>query len=139
MFPAMINDWRQKMNLALPFYFVQLAPYPNGLSLSVCMSCFCPLMLSSSSSFPFLSLAPGGGLYPALRNAQLAATALDNVGYAVAVDLGDPTSPLVCSPSPYFLPSFSLFFSACSPTLFSPFLLCVVLLGLAVLGFDSSS
>lgn len=60
----MISDWRQKFDLVLPFYFVQMEGYPDG-----------------------------GGLYPALRESQMSALSLDNVGWANAIDLGDPTSP----------------------------------------------
>ena len=60
----MISDWRQKFNLVLPFYFVQMEAYPDG-----------------------------GGLYPALRASQMSALSLENVGWANAIDLGDPTSP----------------------------------------------
>eukprot|EP00043_Microstomoeca_roanoka_P000473 m.27831 g.27831 ORF g.27831 m.27831 type:complete len:504 (+) comp10338_c0_seq2:59-1570(+) len=60
-FPAMISDWRSKMQLSLPFFFVQLAAYSSDYSL--------------------------------IRQAQMAALQLENVGYAIAIDLGDPTSP----------------------------------------------
>jgi len=67
-FPAMINDWRNQLNLPnLFFLFVQLAPYTEGL----------------------------GDLYslPELRLAQEAALSLNNVGMATTIDLGDPLSP----------------------------------------------
>ena len=57
----MISDWRAKMELALPFYFVQLAAY--------------------------------GADYSLIRQAQMAALKLKDVGYALAIDIGDPTSP----------------------------------------------
>eukprot|EP00056_Hartaetosiga_gracilis_P020600 m.20567 g.20567 ORF g.20567 m.20567 type:complete len:821 (+) comp8585_c0_seq8:86-2548(+) len=60
-FPAMIHDWRLKMNLTLPFLFVQLAAYSSD--------------------------------YAEIRHAQMAALLLDNVAYAIAIDIGDPTSP----------------------------------------------
>jgi sialate O-acetylesterase len=68
LFPAMISDWRLKFSntaSGMPFFFVQLAAYPNG-----------------------------GGIYPQIRYAQTAALALPNVGMATAIDLGDPTSPI---------------------------------------------
>jgi len=67
-FPAMISDWRQKFvnsKSQFPFYFVQLAAYPEG-----------------------------GGAFPAIRNAQTEALKLQNVGMATAIDLGDPQSPV---------------------------------------------
>jgi len=64
MFPAMIADWRVKFRSELPFFFVELAAYPDG-----------------------------GGAYPAIRWAQTAALQLPNVGMATAIDLGDPDSP----------------------------------------------
>jgi hypothetical protein len=60
----MIADWRLKFGLPLPFFFVQLAAYPDG-----------------------------GATWPAQQIAQLSALSLPNVGYATAMDLGDPTSP----------------------------------------------
>jgi sialate O-acetylesterase len=60
-FPAMISDWRKKMDLSLPFYFVQLAAYSQD--------------------------------FAEMREAQMAALDLRDVGYAVAIDLGDPQSP----------------------------------------------
>jgi len=66
MFPAMIEDWRQKLQQpSLPFVFVDLAAYPDG-----------------------------GGMYPAIRMAQLAALALPRTGVVYAYDLGDPKSPV---------------------------------------------
>ena len=64
MFPAMINDWREKFKLRLPFFFVQLAAFPDGQ-----------------------------GIFPAFRYSQTAALNLSDVGMAVAIDLGDPGSP----------------------------------------------
>ena len=65
-FPAMIADWRAKMNAPnLTFVFVQLAAYPKHD-------------------------------YAETRNAQMTALRLPAVGYAVAVDLGDPASPWDC-------------------------------------------
>jgi sialate O-acetylesterase len=63
-FPAMISDWRVKFNLTLPFFFVQVAAYPDG-----------------------------GANWPQLQIAQTAALELDNMGMATAMDLGDPTAP----------------------------------------------
>jgi len=67
MFPAMINDWRANWAPAtgktFPFFFVQLAPFTASTS------------------------------WADTRQAQLAALSLPNVGFASAVDLGDPTSP----------------------------------------------
>lgn len=63
-FPAMIQDWRAKFGLALPFFFVQVAAY-----------------------------AAGGANWPVLQVAQTAALGLPQVGFATAMDLGDPTSP----------------------------------------------
>jgi hypothetical protein len=57
----MISDWRKKMDLSLPFYFVQLAAYSQD--------------------------------YAEIREAQMVALNLPDVGYAVAIDLGDPKSP----------------------------------------------
>jgi sialate O-acetylesterase len=65
-FPAMIADWRLKFNLTLPFFFVQLAAYDGRM---------------------------GGPTWPALQMAQLAALSLPSVGFASAMDLGDPTCP----------------------------------------------
>lgn len=67
MFPAMIADWRSSWAAGkdFPFLFVQLAPFTAG----------------SSSD------------WPDTREAQLAALKLPKVGYASAIDLGDPTSP----------------------------------------------
>ena len=47
-------------------------------------------------SFFFVQLAAlnNDWSWPKMREAQMAALKLDLVGYAVAVDLGDPTSPL---------------------------------------------
>lgn len=60
MFPAMIADWREKLGEPLmPFVFVDLAAYPQG-----------------------------GGQYPAIRMAQLAALALPRTGAVFAYDLG---------------------------------------------------
>ena len=59
-------------------------------------------MSNSNLTFVFVQLAayPKHD-YSEIRNAQMAALKLPNVGYAVAVDLGDPASPwhgltLVC-------------------------------------------
>lgn len=57
----MIADWRKKMSLELPFFFVQLAAY--------------------------------GTNYAFIREAQMAALELPRVGYALTIDIGDPTSP----------------------------------------------
>ena len=58
----MIADWRVKFRSELPFFFVELAAYPDG-----------------------------GGAYPAIRWAQTAALQLPNVGMATAIDLGKLT------------------------------------------------
>ena len=44
-------------------------------------------------SFFFVQLAGFTSNYALIREAQMAALALPNVGYAVAIDIGDPTSP----------------------------------------------
>lgn len=63
-FPAMITDWRNKFDLPdLSFFFVQLAAYHNR------------------------------DTWPNFRAAQLAATQLPKVGFATAIDIGDPSSP----------------------------------------------
>lgn len=61
-FPAMITDWRNKLDLPdLSFFFVQLAAFgENDFSL--------------------------------IRSAQVAAAQLPNVGFVTAIDLGDPSS-----------------------------------------------
>ncbi len=66
-FPAMISDWREKFDLSLPFYFVQLAPWipADGAS----------------------------GLFPELRWAQTFGLQEFQTGMAVAGDSGDPGSP----------------------------------------------
>jgi len=69
-FPAMISDWRTKWGLTasqFSFFFAQLAPYTQ-----------------SGPTNPILS---------ELRQAQLAALTLPNVGMACTADLGDSTSP----------------------------------------------
>lgn len=64
LFPALINDWRQKwLHPDLPFYFVQLASYGRG----------------EGDDFS----------WPLLREAQLKALKLPNTGMAVAIDIGD--------------------------------------------------
>ena len=69
-FPAMIADWRVKFNLPnLWFGFVQLAPYTVGQG------------------------EPGSVNLASLRQAQLAALTLPNVGFATAADFGDVNSP----------------------------------------------
>ncbi|CAJ1925601.1 unnamed protein product [Cylindrotheca closterium] len=63
-FPAMIADWRRKFELEkLPFYYVELAGYKPGVT------------------------------WPYLRAAQRAALQLDQVSFATAMDLADPSSP----------------------------------------------
>jgi len=62
-FPAMINDWRRRFQLPhLSFFYVQLAGYHPGET------------------------------WPETRAAQGAANQLPKVGYATAIDLGDPSS-----------------------------------------------
>jgi len=64
-FPAMITDWRSKFDLPdLSFFFVQLAAFGET-----------------------------GNDWAEFRAAQLAATQLPKVGYATAIDIGDPSSP----------------------------------------------
>ncbi len=64
LFPALINDWRQKWNQPnLPFYFVQLANYERGEG--------------DASSWPLL------------RDAQLNTSKLPNTGMAVTIDIGN--------------------------------------------------
>jgi len=64
-FPAMIEDWRKNWKLSFGFYYVQLAPWIWD-------------NLQSESL---------------LRLSQLYANKLPMVGFATAMDLGDPTSP----------------------------------------------
>lgn len=67
-FPAMIFDWREKWDegpTEMAFHFVQLAPYTNGNT----------------------------GKLPEQRLAQTDALNLPDVGFACAIDLGDPDSP----------------------------------------------
>ena len=66
-FPAMIADWRRRFQApGMPFVYVQLAAYPKRD-------------------------------YAPLRGAQSFLTStMEAVAYAVAVDLGDPTSPWDC-------------------------------------------
>jgi hypothetical protein len=45
-------------------------------------------------SFFFVQLAAYESDYSLIRQAQMAALALPKVGYATAIDIGDPTSPL---------------------------------------------
>jgi len=66
LFPAMINDWRQKWNIGnFPFYYVQLA------------------------NFKSVNNLPSVSDWAALRDAQLKAIDLPNTGMAVAIDVGD--------------------------------------------------
>jgi len=69
LFPAMISDWRSKFGsgFKFPFFFVMLAPW----------------IATQPSSVPVADL----------RASQLSALSLPDVGYAAAIDLGDPTSP----------------------------------------------
>ncbi len=60
----MISDWRVKFAAPLPFFFVQLAAFPEG-----------------------------NNEYANIRWAQVAALALPQVAMASAIDLGDPQSP----------------------------------------------
>ena len=70
LFPGMITDWRNKWqnsnNLNFGFYYVMLAAY---------------------------TVYPGDVTLPELRESQLAALSLPNVGFGSAVDLGDLNSP----------------------------------------------
>jgi sialate O-acetylesterase len=70
----MIADWREKMSLDLPFFFVQLAP-PNP----------------GCDDEPTCK-KPGTG-YALIRQAQMCALKLPSTGYAIALDIGDPKSP----------------------------------------------
>lgn len=64
LFPAMIEDWRQRWGYEFPFFCVQLAPYWNGNS--------------------------EGVSYAELRDSQLyTTTKLKKVGIAVITDVGD--------------------------------------------------
>merc|ERR1712100_547731 len=66
-FPAMITDWRNKFHSPdIPFYFVVLAPCTGHK--------WCDDFTN-------------------VRNAQFSALKLKNIGYAVAVDIGDVSSP----------------------------------------------
>jgi sialate O-acetylesterase len=62
LFPAMIQDWRAAFGTALPFYFVQIAPFGYGHD---------------------------GLLTSQLRLAQAAALALPHTGMVVTLDVGD--------------------------------------------------
>ena len=66
LFPAMINNWRNKFKQdSLPFFFVQLANYMQE-----------PVM-------------PGNSEWAELREAQAAALQLPNTGMATAIDIGE--------------------------------------------------
>ena len=66
-FPAMIEDWRQKFECSdLPFYFCQLAPFTD------------------KTTHPDNNLD-----WPRIRNAQLAALKLPNTGAAILLDVGE--------------------------------------------------
>eukprot|EP00038_Savillea_parva_P009658 m.184982 g.184982 ORF g.184982 m.184982 type:complete len:648 (-) comp16291_c0_seq1:262-2205(-) len=80
-FPAMISDWRNKWNGGgesitgrksgpLPFLFVELAPYTEGVG------------------------EPGDISVAVIRESQKSALTLPSVGMAAAYDYGDPASPL---------------------------------------------
>jgi hypothetical protein len=73
-FPAMIADWRKKMDLALPFFWVQLAPPGPGCNDE-------PTCTNNNTG------------YALIRQGQQCALKLPATGYAVALDLGDPSSP----------------------------------------------
>ena len=60
LFPAMIEDWREKWNAKFPFYFVQIAPYKNY-----------------------------NGLSSLLRDAQRKTLKVDKTGMVVTLDIGD--------------------------------------------------
>ena len=62
-FPGMIVNWRDKWGYDFPFYFVQIAPFDYGNDLS-----------------------------PDLRNSQLKASAIENTGMVVTLDIGNPTN-----------------------------------------------
>eukprot|EP01104_Vermistella_antarctica_P000522 TRINITY_DN10680_c0_g1_i1.p1 TRINITY_DN10680_c0_g1~~TRINITY_DN10680_c0_g1_i1.p1 ORF type:complete len:582 (+),score=80.16 TRINITY_DN10680_c0_g1_i1:97-1746(+) len=70
MFPNMIKNWRQQFNQTLPFFFVQLQPYTEGVY----------------TEQDQISVAT-------MRLSQLSALALDNTGFVSAVDIGDISSP----------------------------------------------
>jgi sialate O-acetylesterase len=65
LFPALIQDWRQRWGYELPFLFVQLA------------------------GFGYNNPAPAEYPWAELREAQSMALALPNTGMATAVDIGD--------------------------------------------------
>ncbi|MGY3091326.1 sialate O-acetylesterase [Hymenobacter sp. UYAg731] len=65
LFPAMIQDWRQRWGRELPFLFVQLANWQPAQT------------------------QPTDSDWARLREAQTAALALPRTGMAVAIDLGD--------------------------------------------------
>ena len=60
LFPAMIEDWREKWNAKFPFYFVQIAPYKNY-----------------------------NGLSSLLRDVQRKTLKVDKTGMVVTLDIGD--------------------------------------------------
>lgn len=65
LFPAMINDWREKWNIEFPFYFVQIAPYtydPN----------------------------PSKQVSQKLREAQRLSLNTPKTGMVVTLDIGNP-------------------------------------------------
>jgi len=64
LFPGMIESWRTAWNMpAMPFYFVQIAPYKYGV--------------------------PNGAMYPELCEAQTLTLKLPNTGMAVINDVGN--------------------------------------------------
>jgi len=89
-FPAMITDWRAKFNSDLPFFFVQLAAYPQGNNQ------YADIRLVASNLFHHLLYAESHHSSPHYgmranaftRWAQTAALALDNTGMGTAIDIG---------------------------------------------------
>jgi len=63
LFPSMIADWRKQWGYEFPFYFVQIAPFDYGNSLS-----------------------------PALRDAQRYSLQTPKTGMAITMDIGHPES-----------------------------------------------
>ncbi|WP_273566473.1 beta galactosidase jelly roll domain-containing protein [Maribacter halichondriae] len=59
LFPGMIDDWRERWNSDFSFYFVQIAPFEYG-----------------------------GGLSPALRDAQRKSLKTTKTGMAITIDIG---------------------------------------------------
>lgn len=65
LFPALINDWREKWGKEFPFYWVQLANYMEPVA------------------------EPGESLWAQVRAAQTQALSLPHTGQAVIIDIGE--------------------------------------------------